>query len=146
MRDILVHYGDDIDESRLLLHLSMLSDLCRSSNPPVIVTGISDVVQMFKNNEVWSKMLPEVVNFLRLYLTLPVTSCTAERSFSCLRRLKTFLRSTVSQKRLNHIALLHCHCDQTLDLAEICNTFIVNNNLAIANRSRVSCAHNRKHL
>jgi len=134
MRDILVHYGDDIDESRLLLHLSMLSDLCRSSNPPVIVTGISDVVQMFKNNEVWSKMLPEVVNFLRLYLTLPVTSCTAERSFSCLRRLKTFLRSTVSQKRLNHIALLHCHRDQTLDLAvtrlaEICNTFIDKNEM-----------------
>jgi hypothetical protein len=129
MRDILVHYGDDIDESRLFLHLSMLADLCRSSNPPVIVTDISDAVQLFKDNEVWSQMLPEVVNFLRLYLTLPVTSCTAERSFSCLRRLKTFLRSTVSQKRLNHIALLHCHRDQTLDLAEICNTFIVKNEM-----------------
>jgi len=34
-----------------------------------------------------------------IYLTLPVTSCTAERSFSSLRLLKTFLRSTVTQKK-----------------------------------------------
>ena len=127
--DISDYYADDIDEARLFLHLSMLADLCRSSNPPVTVTDISDVVQLLIDNEVWSQMLPEAVKLLRLYLTLPVTSCTAERSFSCLRRLKTFLRSTVSQKRLNHIALLHCHRDQSLDLSEICNTFILKNEM-----------------
>jgi len=42
-----------VDKSRLLLHLFMLSDLCCSSSPPVIVTGISDVVQMFKDDEVF---------------------------------------------------------------------------------------------
>jgi len=57
------------------------------------------------------------------------SSLAAERSFTCLRRLKTFLRSTVSQQRLNHIALLHCHRDQTADLVEICNTFIVKNEM-----------------
>ena len=127
--DISVHYGDDVDEARMFLHLSMLADLCRSSNPPVTVTDISDVKQLFKDNEVWSQMLPEFVNLLRLYFTLPVTSCTAERSFSCLRRLKTFLRSTVSQKRLNHIAMLHCHRNQSLDLTEIFNTFILKNEM-----------------
>ena len=101
----------------------MLADLCRSANPPVIVTDISGVVQLFKDNEVWSQMLPQVVKLLRLYLTLPVTSCTAEQSFSSLRRLKTFLRSTLSQPRLNHIALLHTHRDTSIDLEDICNNF-----------------------
>ena len=105
----------------------MLADLCRSANPPVIVTDISGVVQLFKDNEVWSQMLPQVVKLLRLYLTLPVTSCTAEQSFSSLRRLKTFLRSTLSQPRLNHIALLHTHRDTSIDLEDICNNFIVKN-------------------
>jgi len=37
--------------------------------------------------------------------TIPVTTCAAERSFSGLRRLKTYLRSTLSQVRLNSTAL-----------------------------------------
>ena len=35
-----------------------------------------------------------------------------ERSFSCLRRLKTWLRSTQSQKRLNHVVVCHVHKDE----------------------------------
>jgi len=103
----------------------VLSDLCRSSNPPVIVTGISDVVQAFQNNEVWSQMLPEILNLLRLYLTLPVTM----QLYSVPETTQTFLRATVSQQRLNHLALLHCHRDQTLDCAEICNSFIAKNKI-----------------
>ena len=38
---------------------------------------------------------------------LPATSCSAERSFSGLRRLKTYLRSTMGQTRLSNLALLH---------------------------------------
>jgi hypothetical protein len=93
--NILSHYGNDIDGNRLLLHLSMLSDLCHSATPRISVADISEVIQVF-NNDAWKQMLPEVINLLRLYLTLPVTSCTAERSFSGLRRLKTYLRSTVT--------------------------------------------------
>jgi hypothetical protein len=128
--NILSHYGNDIDGNRLLLHLSMLSDLCHSATPRISVADISEVIQVF-NNDAWKQMLPEVINLLRLYLTLPVTSCTAERSFSGLRRLKTYLRSTVTQKRLNHIAVLHFHREQSqsLDLEAICNSFIVRNEI-----------------
>ncbi len=129
MQPILTHYGDDIDESRLVLHLQMLGDMCRSAKPPKHVTDIAQVVQLFSSNEGWSLMLSEAVNLLRLFLTLPVTSCTAERSFSCLRHLKTFLRSTTTQQRLNHIAVLHCHRDQHVDLEEICNNFICKNEI-----------------
>ena len=34
---------------------------------------------------------PNLVSFLKLYLLLPCTSCSAERGFSCLRRIKTYL-------------------------------------------------------
>ena len=129
LQPILLHYGDDIDASRLKLHLEMLGDICRSAKPPVHVTSIADVVQIFNTNEGWATLLPEVILLLRLFLTLPVTSCTAERSFSCLRRLKTFLRSTVTQKRLNNIAVLHCHREKPVNLEEICNNFIAKNEI-----------------
>ena len=43
-----------------------------------------------------------------------------------MRRIKTYLRSTMSQDRLNHIILLHCHKDLTdsLDLIAVANQFV----------------------
>ena len=55
------------------------------------------------------RMLPDVVKLIRLLLTLPVSSVAAERSFSALRRLKTWLRSTIGQERLNAVAICHVH-------------------------------------
>ena len=43
-------------------------------------------------------MFTEVHHLLSLYLTVPMTSATAERTFSTLRRLKSYLRSTMTQK------------------------------------------------
>ena len=42
-------------------------------------------------------------------MVLPVTSCEAERSFSTLRRIKTFLHTTMTQDRLNGLALLNIY-------------------------------------
>ena len=41
---------------------------------------------------------------------------TAERSFSALRRLKSYLRSTMGQERLNNIAILNVHNDITINM------------------------------
>ena len=51
-------------------------------------------------------LYPEVVTGLVLFSTLPVTVASAERSFSKLKLIKTYLRSTMSQDRLRHFALL----------------------------------------
>ena len=129
LKNIVSQYGNDIDESHLTLHLSMLNDLRRRAPPPISVVQISDAVKLFSDNDPWMQLLPDVVSLLKLYLTFPVTSCTAERSLSSLRWLKTFLRSTVIQARLNHVAVLHCHREQPIVLEEICNSFIQKNEM-----------------
>ena len=43
---------------------------------------------------------------IQILLTLPVSNASSERSFSCLRRVKTWLRSTMNQDRLNSIAIV----------------------------------------
>lgn len=48
----------------------------------------------------------EVVSALLLFLTLPVTVASAERSFSKLRLIKNYLRSTMGQDRLGALAKL----------------------------------------
>lgn len=48
----------------------------------------------------------EVCTALLLFLTLPVTVATAERSFSKLKLIKTYLRSSMGQERLSGLAIL----------------------------------------
>ena len=55
---------------------------------------------------------PQVSNLLRLLLVSPASSATAERSFSALRRLKTWLRSTMTEVRLNAVSVCHVHQDK----------------------------------
>lgn len=56
-------------------------------------------------------MLPNIRTLCQLLCTFPVTTSTAERSFSTLRRLKTYLRSRMTEDRLNGLALMHIHQD-----------------------------------
>lgn len=43
---------------------------------------------------------------LKIFLTLPVTTATAESSFSKLKIIKNYLRTTMKQERLSNLALL----------------------------------------
>jgi hypothetical protein len=52
-------------------------------------------------------LYPSVDTILCIMLTMPVTSTTAERSFSVLRRLKTYVRTTMNNDRLSSLALMH---------------------------------------
>lgn len=54
-------------------------------------------------------LFPFIKKSLKIALTWPSSVATAERSFSSLRRLKTWLRSNMSQDRLVGLALLHVH-------------------------------------
>jgi len=54
---------------------------------------------------------------------LPVTTTTNEKSFSTLRRLKTYLRSIMGGDRLNGLASLNIHRDINVDINQVLNEF-----------------------
>ena len=70
-------------------------------------------------------LMPDIDKFLKLLLTLPASNATSERIFSGPRRLKTFIRSSMTQVRLNNTLILYVHRDNTdtIDLIEITNAF-----------------------
>ena len=68
-------------------------------------------------------MFPQVESLLRLFLISPSSSCETEQSFSALRRMKFCLRSSMTQKRLNHVMVCHVYNNklaklETVKLAE----------------------------
>lgn len=71
-------------------------------------------------NEVF---FPSIKIILQILLTFPVSVASAERSFSVLKKLKTWLRSNMTQERLCGLALMHMHRDVPIDINQVIDTF-----------------------
>ena len=70
-----------------------------------------------------SSFYPNIKALVTILCTIPVSSCTAERSFGGLKRIKTGLRSSMSNKRLSSLTLLHIHLDRPIDIEEVIDEF-----------------------
>jgi len=68
---------------------------------------------------------PNVYVLLVLAATIPVTSCECERSISMLRLVKTPLRSTMTQERLNGLAMMQYNRNIPIDVDEVVEQFAI---------------------
>ena len=65
------------------------------------------------------KVFNKITKLLRILITIPMTSVEAERTFSSLKRIKTFLRNTMGQSRLNSLSVISI----SRDLLKNCTSF-----------------------
>lgn len=70
-------------------------------------------------------LFPNISTALRIFLSLPASVASAERSFSVLKRVKNFNRSAMSQERLNGLSILHINSDiaRNIDFSTIIKDF-----------------------
>ena len=73
------------------------------------------VLKFLRRDDLYT-IFPNVDIVYRIFGTMAVTNCSAERSFSCLKRIKNYLRSTITEDRLNNLALLCIESDILLSL------------------------------
>ena len=68
---------------------------------------------------------PHLISALQIALTVGVTSASCERTFSSLKRLKTYTRQSMLQSRMNSLAILTIEKDvvETLDLERVVTKF-----------------------
>ena len=64
---------------------------------------------------------------IQILATLPVTTASNKRSFSALKYLKTYLRNTTKQVRLNGLAVLYVHRDISIDFEQVIAEFLRKN-------------------
>ncbi|XP_074352353.1 uncharacterized protein LOC141691518 [Apium graveolens] len=79
--------------------------------------------------------------FSEIILTIPVTVVTAERSFSKLKLIKNYLRSTMSQERLNGLAMLSVEKQMLakLDIGDLIRDFAHSKLRIIFTTANFSC-------
>ena len=93
----------ELDSERLPVQLLMFRQLHHFQTVQEAATIIADMSADCR------AMFQQVETLVRLLLVVPASSAEAEWSFSALRRLKTWLRSTMTQSRLTHVCVLHVH-------------------------------------
>ena len=122
------HFVDDLNFTRLKPQLEVLKNIPKSSE----VSDLRSAVKLITSVGAGQKSLvPDVLILMKLCLILPASTATAERSFSTLRRIKTYLRSTMHQERLNHVMMLHTYKERvdTINVNALLKRFIACNEM-----------------
>lgn len=81
----------------------------------------SSVIEALSNCQ--KDFFPNIHFLIKVLATLPVTTCTPERTFSSLRRLKTYLRNSTGQDRLTGLTLMTIHRDIHINPEDVINKF-----------------------
>lgn len=119
-------YAGDIDGDVLKVQLETLRNYFVQQNSPHPTT-LADVLKYLRSlSKPMRAMFSVIVTLVKLILVMPASNATSERSFSALRRVKSYLRSTMSQDRLNNLMVLHVHKEKTdaLELVAVANEFV----------------------
>ena len=122
-------YKDDLNDNLLQTQLlTFRTEFQRAHSNLTTKPDIFDIKDYFHSlSGAQRALLSQVSTVLELILVMPATNATSERSFSALRRVKTYLRNTMSQQRMNNLMLLHVHKDvvDSLDLKSVANDFVM---------------------
>ena len=83
-----------------------------------------DILQLIHKNSL-TDAYPNAAIAIRIFLTIPVTVATFERSFSKLKSIKNYMRSTMGQERLSSLAIVSIEHEvaNTLDFDYVISEF-----------------------
>ena len=114
-------YPDDFTENLVTELTSVANEFKKEIEDK---TSVLEIVSLILESRV-SSSFPEAYKLLVLFVTIPVTVATAERSFSELKLIKTYLRSKISQERLDDLAILSIENAEakSIDKAELIQRF-----------------------
>ena len=99
MQHVLEFYGTDFDPVLLPTHLEIFGQ----NFPKDKDVSVSSVVEFFQGSPPHVlELMSQVGILVELMIVMPATNAVSERSFSATRRIKSYLRTTMSQQRLTH--------------------------------------------
>ncbi|KAL4136302.1 hypothetical protein QTP88_007850 [Uroleucon formosanum] len=122
--DFCIKYEKDIDKIEFILELdSFTQHVFQLENK--LIDARSDEILSFILKNGLQDAYPNIYTAYQIFLTLPVTSASCERSFSKLKIIKSYLRSTTKQRRLNNLSIISIEHEiaKTINYDDIINEF-----------------------
>ena len=119
IQDALSFYSDDLPNSQIVDE-----EVCRWKSkwlgipPEDRPNTLSNSLQHCCPNS-----LPNIYTLLKFFATLPLSSCSCERSASALRRLNNYLRCSQTEERLSALGLIHINYETIIDIDYVCKLF-----------------------
>ena len=127
-REVTQFYTSDFSEPELKTQLEVLSCMeFESCGDSLMFSDIHRHFQSMPSSQVL--YLNQVALLVKFVLLMPATNAVSERSASAVRRIKTYLRTTMTQQRINNIMVMHIHKHLTdsVDHKEVLNDFVALN-------------------
>ena len=121
LQHLLTIYGDDVSIESPQFEFDIFNQLFKND----LAHCFDDIHNRLERANEESYLTPNVITICKLLLVNPATGATPERPFSLARKVKTWMRTTMFQKRFNALAILNCHkvATNALDLVSIGKQF-----------------------
>ena len=133
LNEVVSFYGSDFSKSELQTQLELLEQM------EIPVSGLTlqfcDIHKFFQSlPPAQLSLLSQVYLLVKLITLMPATNAVSERSASALRRVKTYLRSSMTQVRLNNTMVVHIQrtLTDTIDVKSILSEFSMANERCLA--------------
>jgi hypothetical protein len=126
LKNLAAHFMDDVNMVEVVNELHIISNSASAK----VVKNMIDCITLFRNfSDSEKELFPHLFKLCKLYLVLPCSTASAERTFSQVRRVKSYLRTSMKQERLNHLMVLRAYKEQldTIPAKEILRDFIFAN-------------------
>lgn len=104
-----------INKDSLKAEMNVAKNLINSDNADITLEQLQKSVNQ--------STFPNLYNLIQVAIILPVSSATCERSFSAMRRVKTWLRTSMLQNRFDSLSLLYIEKDIDVKLEDAVNIF-----------------------
>lgn len=120
-------YESDTEKEDLLSEFKSFCQLYKQMLKDGLISEvhkICDVLNFLEIGEM-SGIFSNLANLYRIYNVLPVSSASAERSFSRLKQIKSYTRSTMDEIRLSDLSLLNIEKElsENLDFNSVVDIF-----------------------
>ncbi|XP_029340951.1 uncharacterized protein LOC103309313 [Acyrthosiphon pisum] len=117
-------YNEDINTAEIVEEIKDFKHAALSILPSIELVTFLDLLQMIHDYKL-KESHPNIEMAIRIFLSIPVTTASCERSFSKLKLIKTYLRSTMAEERLSSMAILSIETEiaSKLDYEEVIDKF-----------------------
>jgi len=124
--DQLCEFCTEFDPDILRIQVSIMAESHHIFTKGRRVDTLHNVTDFIKKNKIIWSLIPPVMSLVKIVLVMPATNASSECALISLRRVKSYLHTTMLNNCLNHLntCTLHKKLVKELNVKQVTNDFV----------------------